>query len=164
MKKFFATILAVTVFFLTGCGEVQKSSAEKNSLPAVEEKNLQTETSKEKVSLKIKIKIGEKIFDATLEDNPSTQEFLKNLPLEMTMNELNGNEKYFRFTKNFPSNDSHVGKIHTGDLMLYGSNTLVLFYEDFSTIYSYTRLGKIDNPKNLSEVVGDGNIKIHFEK
>ncbi len=33
--------------------------------------------------------------------------------------------------------------------MLYGNNTIVLFYEDFTTPYSYTRLGKVNNPKNL---------------
>lgn len=33
-------------------------------------------------------------------------------------------------------------KIFNGDLMLYGSTTVVLFYKNFNTIYSYTRFGK----------------------
>ena len=154
MKKILFAFLLINLILTTGCGE-EKISAEKN-LP-VEEKNLQIE---EAVNMKIKIQIGDKIFDATLEDNPSTREFVKNLPLEVTMTELNGNEKYYRFSKQFPSADKKIGEIHSGDLMLYSSSYLVLFYKDFTTSYSYTRLGKIDNPENLSASVGDGNISI----
>ncbi len=48
--------------------------------------------------------------------------------------------------------------------MLYGSDCLVLFYETFNTSYSYTRIGKIDNPSSLKDSVGSGNIKIYFSK
>ena len=152
MKKFFTAILSLTLIFATGCTE------------SVAEKNLQTVQQEEEVSMKIKIYIGEKVFDATLEDNPSTRELVKNFPLEITMNELNGNEKYYRFNKNFPSADKKVSAISTGDLMLYSSSYLVLFYKNFSTSYSYTRLGKIDNPADLEKFVGASNVKIRFEK
>lgn len=152
MKKIFSTVLAFMLIFLTGCGE-SKSVYEKK-LSAVNEKT----------EMKIKISIGDKIFDAVLEDNPTTHELVKNFPLEIMMTELNGNEKYFKFGKTFPTADSRVEKIHTGDLMLYGSNYLVLFYKDFSTNYSYTRLGKIKNPVDLAKNVGTGNILVKFEK
>ena len=48
--------------------------------------------------------------------------------------------------------------------MLYGSNCIVLFYDDFSTSYEYTALGKIDNPEGLKEAVGTGNVEINFKK
>ena len=53
--------------------------------------------------------------------------------------------------------------INAGDLMLYGSNCLVIFYESFSTSYSYTKIGHIDNPEGLAETLGSGNIKVTFE-
>jgi hypothetical protein len=79
------------------------------------------------------------------------------------MRELNGNEKYFDLPNNLPTNASNPGTIQTGDLMLYGSNTLVLFYKTFSTSYNYTRLARIDNPSGLATALGSGNITVKFE-
>ena len=80
------------------------------------------------------------------------------------MNELNGNEKYYYFNEYLPSNSSKVGKINSGDLMLYGSDCLVLFYDSFNTSYSYTRIGVLDNPEKLKEIVGNGNINVNISK
>jgi hypothetical protein len=90
-------------------------------------------------------------------------EFKRRLPLTIDMSELNGNEKLYRFSTSLPTNASNPGTIQTSDLMLYGSNTLVLFYQTFSTSYSYTRLGRIDNPTGLAAVVDSGNVKVTFE-
>ncbi len=152
MKKFFV-IMFLILIFATGCGEPQAKG--------FEEKNISVQ---EEVGMKIKIQIGEKIFDATLEDNSATRELVKNFPLEVEMIELNGNEKYFRFNKNFPSADKKFSETHSGDLMLYSSSYLVLFYKNFSTNYNYTRLGKIDNPAELEKTVGAGNISVKFVK
>lgn len=118
----------------------------------------------EAFAMNIKISVGGKTFDAVLEDNAAAQEFYKMLPLEIKMNELNGNEKYFRLNKNLPSKDSRAGTIHAGDLMLWSSNTVVLFYKSFSSGYSYTRLGKIINSAGLSDAVGNDNISAKFTR
>lgn len=48
--------------------------------------------------------------------------------------------------------------------MLYGNNTLVLFYESFDTSYSYTKLGYVDDPAGLDAALGNGNVVVKFEK
>lgn len=112
---------------------------------------------------RLRITIGSRTFTATLLDNPTVSAFKARLPLTVPMTELNGNEKLYRFPTNLPTNASNPGTIQTGDLMIYSSNTLVLFYEPFSTSYSYTRLGRIDNPSGLAAALGPGNATVTFE-
>ncbi len=112
---------------------------------------------------KIMIKVGSQSFTATLLDNSAAKAFRQMLPLTINMVELNGNEKYFDLPKSLPANSSNPGTIQNGDLMLYGSRTLVLFYKTFSTSYSYTRLGRIDNTSGLAAALGSGNVTVAFE-
>lgn len=112
---------------------------------------------------KIIIKVNSKTFTTALLDNSSAKAFKELLPLTINMNELNGNEKYFDLSKNLPASSSNPGTIQNGDLMLYGSKTLVLFYKTFNTSYSYTRLGKVNDATALAAALGSGNVTVTFE-
>ncbi|HEY9262711.1 cyclophilin-like fold protein [Chitinophaga sp.] len=111
----------------------------------------------------INIKVGSKVFAATLFDNSSAKAFKEMLPLTINMTELNGNEKYGDLSKSLPINSVNPGTIKNGDLMLYGSNTLVLFYKSFFTSYRYTKLGTVDDATGLALALGSGNISLLFE-
>lgn len=114
-------------------------------------------------SNKVRVKIGTSTFTITLLDNPTSKAFKAMLPLTIDMKELNNNEKFFDFPKTLPTNSSVPSSIQSGDLMLYGSSTLVLFYKSFSTSYSYTKIGKIDDITGLVAALGTGNVKVTFE-
>lgn len=116
------------------------------------------------LSMKINLTINGNNFTATLEDNETTRELLNRLPLELNMSELNGNEKYYYFDDSLPTNSYRPSSINKGDIMLYGSDCLVIFYESFNTTYSYTRIGRIDNADNLDEVVGSGSFNVRISK
>ncbi len=126
--------------------------------------NTSEEVDGDDLSMKINLTINGNNFTATLDDNETTRELLSRLPLEVSMSELNGNEKYYYFDESLPTNSYRPGSINTGDIMLYGSDCLVIFYEDFNTPYSYTRLGKIDNVDNLKDVLGNGNVNVMISK
>lgn len=111
----------------------------------------------------INVIVGSKTFTATLADSETGEAFAALLPLNVTMNELNGNEKYHYLSSSLPTAAYQPGTIHAGDLMLYGNNCVVLFYETFNSSYSYTRIGSIDNPSGLAEALGDGNVSVRFE-
>lgn len=115
------------------------------------------------MTTKMKITIGTAVFTGTLYDNASAKEFMARIPLTIDMKELNGNEKFYDFSSPLSTNASAGGDIKVGDLTLYGNNVLVLFYKNFNTSYSYTKLGYIDNPAGLAEALGKGNVLVKFE-
>jgi hypothetical protein len=78
------------------------------------------------------------------------------------MTELNGNEKYARLSGNLPTKDANPRTIRAGDLMIYGSKTVVLFYKTFPTSYVYTRLGRVKDAIGLAEAVGSGSVTVTF--
>lgn len=111
----------------------------------------------------IRIKVGNQTFTATLFDTEAANAFKALLPLTVNMKELNNNEKFYQLPQSLPVNASNPGTITKGDLMLWGSNTVVLFYQTFSTSYRYTKLGKIDNPTGLTQALGAGDVMVTFE-
>ena len=122
-----------------------------------------TERTTPMVNHKIKITAGSQIFKATLSNNNSANKFRELLPLTMTMAELNGNEKYGNLPCPLTSDPSSPETIKAGDLMLYDSQTLVVFYKTFTTAYHYTKLGSIEDAAGLEKALGPGNVLITFE-
>lgn len=111
----------------------------------------------------IKITIGTAVFTATLNNNATVAAFKAMLPLTINMQELNGNEKFYYFPSALPTNASVGGNLQIGDIMLYGNNCLVLFYEALNTSYSYTKLGHITNANGLVNALGKESVTIKLE-
>ena len=108
------------------------------------------------------ITIKNKKYEAILYDNSTVRELIKNFPISITMSDLNGNEKYYNFSKSFSTSSENVANINKGDIMLFGNNCLVIFYKSFSTRYRYTKLGYIKNLEDLENSLGKGDIEITF--
>lgn len=108
--------------------------------------------------------VGERRFAIVLADNPAAQAFSALLPLKLDMEDLNGNEKKFDLPAALPQNASKPGTIRNGDLMLWQSKTVVLFYLTFGSPYPYTRLGRVADPVGLAQALGKGNIQVVFLK
>ena len=112
----------------------------------------------------IRVQIGEKVFTARLEDNETARAFAAMLPLKLEMRDLNKNEKVIELSKKLPGEVSNPGTIREGDLMIWSSRSLVLFYKTFPTSYSYSRLGRIEDTAGLGEAVGAGTVTVTFAK
>ena len=114
--------------------------------------------------LRVWMTVGERRFAVTLTDNAAARAFAAQLPLTLDMSELNGNEKHADLPKPLPANANRPGTIWKGDLMLYRADTLVVFYLTFQSSYSYTRLGRVDDPSDLPQALGRRSVRVLFSK
>ena len=110
------------------------------------------------------ISVGERRFAVSLADTDAARAFAARLPLTLDMSDLNGNEKKFDLPTALPAQPSRPGKIHNGDLMLYGTHTVVVFYLTFDSAYSYTRLGRVDDATGLAQALGDRSVSVTFAR
>lgn len=149
MKIITCFLFVIGLFLISGCSTNSSSSSSTSQSPPSENQLL--------------IRVENREFKAAMLDSPTVQQFKRLLPLTLTMNELNGNEKYYELPDSLPTQSEAVCNIQAGDLMLYGSNTFVLFYENLSTSYSYTRLGSILEAEELKTVLGNKEITVTIE-
>ena len=125
-----------------------------NKSPNIDpELNQETSTTdnneKENKMAKIYVSLNNEKLEINLEENSTTSALVKLLPLDTTMNDLNKNEKYAYLDESLPTNTYSPKHIEVGDVMLFGDNCLVIFYESFDTSYSYSKIGHINNLPKL---------------
>ena len=146
MKKITIFLIIISLFLITSCN---------NHVDNLEENNDSIE-----VIDSMKVYINDSEYTLNLENNETVTNIINMLPLELTMNELNGNEFYAYLDNSLKENASIPNIISKGDVMLYGDNCLVIFYKTFKTTYSYTKIGHIDNLPDFD----NSNITVKFER
>ena len=139
-KKLLLILIVITILSIVGCSKTNKQEKREEDMK------------------EMKAIINDIEYNINLEENETTKEFIKMLPKEYTMNELNGNEKYTYLDKALPTDSYNPNQINKGDIMLFGDNCLVIFYKTFNTNYSYTKIGHIDNLPDLDS----NSIKVIF--
>ena len=121
-----------------------------------QETSITNNNEKENKMAKIYVKFNNEKLEINLEENSTASALVKLLPLDITMNDLNKNEKYAYLDESLPTNTYSPKHIKAGDVMLFGDNCLVIFYESFDTSYSYSKIGHINNLPDL----GDDSITV----
>ncbi len=114
-------------------------------------------------NIQMKARVGSTDFTAKLAENTTAVAFKALLPLTLNMSDYNNNEKVALLPNSLPTNATNPSTIQAGDIMLWGSNSIVLFYDTFSTSYSYSRIGRIDNVSGLKTVLGSDIVTVIFE-
>ena len=111
---------------------------------------------------KINITIDGRSMSATLADNVATKALVEKLsagPITITMSNYGGFEKVGALPWSLPSADTQT-TTKPGDIMLYSSNSLVIFYGQNS--WAYTPLGVLEttNSSEISSFVGNDNKQV----
>lgn len=132
-----------------------------NSIEELAEKN-DGVNNQEIGGTKMIIEVSGQQFTAKLYDNDTAAALRNMLPMTLNMEEMNGNEKYYFMDESLPSATENVGTIKNGDIMLYGSDCLVLFFKTFDTSYTYTRIGHIEDAEGFAAALERGTVEISF--
>ena len=110
----------------------------------------------------IKITVSGKTLPVKIEDNVATKalvEALRGSSITYEADDYGGFEKVGALGRTLPSDDKQIST-SAGDVVLYNSSNIVLFYG--SNSWSYTRIGKIQygNLDELKSFLKAGNGKI----
>ena len=108
------------------------------------------------------MEIGDTQVQVAWEDNESVEalkELVSQAPLSIQMSMYGGFEQVGSIGQNLPMDDKQT-TTKAGDIVLYSGNQLVVFYG--SNSWAYTRLGSISgkSEKELSELLGNGDVTI----
>jgi len=160
-KKILMFTLMIFSVILVGCGEnnsVEKNSQEKVSAAPVEN------ISEEKGMKKLKITVGEKILYATLENNSTTQDFIKKLPTTLKMENLYGREMCYRYGKGgLAESNFRSDRYEVGDIIYWAPRgSFVILYKQNGEEFERVQVGHIDDDVKFFENVGDVEIKFEL--
>lgn len=142
------------IFSLAACGSIEKTEAE-------EAEKTEAEALKEDTDVKCNVQIGGRDFTVILEKNEAAEAFYQMMeePLVIKMSDYAGFEKVGALGTSLPASDSRM-TTQAGDIVLYNSDQIVLFYG--SNSWSYTKLGRIDNLAGWEEALGHGGVEAVF--
>jgi len=110
----------------------------------------------------IKLKVNDHVFNVKLESNSAAKALMNKLKKgKITINaEDYGNfEKVGQLGFSLPRSDKYI-TTSAGDIVLYNGDEISLFYNQNS--WSYTKLGKIQNTKDLKKILGTGDVTLVF--
>ena len=165
MGRIFSLIFVLSLLFgVAACASESSLSEElpadsegescKSAIPQLSDSRWEREET-------LRITVKGSVLEAKLYKNETAQAFASLLPLTLEMSAM-PHEKYGYLPSRLPSSAKSVERIQAGDLMLWGNDCLVLFYESFSTSYSYTPVARIADCEGLAEVLGSGGAPIAF--
>ena len=109
---------------------------------------------------KIELVIDGKTLDVTWENNESINDLKAHIndSLNISMHKYGGFEQVGSLGFKLKNNDTKI-TTNPGDIVLYSSNQIVLFYG--SNSWSYTKLGHINlSEEELKELLGNNDINI----
>ena len=164
MRRLFIIFTLYFLLVLTSCGKSNSTPTPTTDEPSTTittpSDDNQTTKEDETANMELSLKINDIEVDVIWTDNNSVKA-LKNLAkdgLTINMSKYGGFEQVGSIGSTLPSSDTRI-TTSPGDIVLYSSNQIVLFYD--SNTWSYTKLGHINLSKSeLTDLLGDEDVII----
>ena len=161
MKKVLLLSLCVSVLFgLVGCREKRSVSFEND----ISEEIIDNSTDKSAMDDEkeyMKLYFNDTEVPIIWENNQTVQELMEesgkgDVIVQMAM--YSDNEQVGSLGKSYTKNDEQI-TTHSGDVVLYSGDKIVVFYG--SNSWAYTRLGKMNIPEgDVTELLSNGDITL----
>lgn len=110
--------------------------------------------------MKMTVHVNGQDFTAALEQNSAAAalvQMMKKGPVTLRLRDYSGFEKVGPLGRSLPAGNRQI-TVHAGDIVLYQSNQIVIFYG--SNTWSYTRLGRVENLAGWEEALGSGDAEV----
>lgn len=179
MKKVFLTTILILslltmMFALGSCADPAENAETQTAESAEQTENQASESNKDteeantevpqgdEEAINMTLKINDEIVQVKWENNESVKALMKMAsenPVVVDMSMYGGFEQVGSLGTTLPSNDQST-KTKPGDIVLYTSDSIVVFYGNNS--WAYTRLGHIENKSKseLQDMLGRGNVTL----
>ena len=179
MKKVFLTTILILslltmMFALGSCADPAENAETQTAESAEQTENQASESNKDteeantevpqgdEEAINMTLKINDEIVQVKWENNESVKALMKMAsenPVVVDMSMYGGFEQVGSLGTTLPSNDQST-KTKPGDIVLYTSDSIVVFYGNNS--WAYTRLGHIENKSKseLQDLLGRGNVTL----
>ena len=167
MKRFTTLLLAclfsVALFSCEKIEPIETPESQKEEEKQPEDNNNNSNNNDQTTTMVMNITAGGKTITATLADNDTARELadkLKTGSVAVRM-KANGFEHYGPLGFSLTSHNQQITAV-SGDIMLYNSNNICVFYGNNS--WSYTPLGKVDSlsAEELKAFFGTGDISVTY--
>lgn len=118
--------------------------------------------------MKLEINIGGKILTASLAENATARDFISVLPLNLSMKDLFGREKYGDLPKALSENGPRKNRYEVGDIAYWSPNQqfAVYYHQDGESIPSpgIIPIAKMDAGTEAFNVSGSVKVAIEIAK
>ncbi len=154
-SKIFIFLAAI---FISTCGAATVTGAQ----------TMKNEGLKESGSMKIRLKVNNKIITATMVNSKTTRDFIALLPLTLTMNDLFHREKFAHLPQAISTAGERAHTYEVGDIVYWspGPDVAIYYRQDGEKIPApgIIVLGKIDSGVKSLNVAGSVKVTIELIK
>ena len=163
MKKvLFLSLCVLVLSGLAGCSGRNSVSFENDISEEIIDNSTESQISAgELEETDMKLYFNDTEVPVIWEDNQTVQEFMEeagkgDVVVQMSM--YSDNEQVGSLGKSYTKNDEQI-TTHSGDIVLYSGDKIVVFYG--SNSWAYTRLGKMNIPEgDVTELLSNGDITL----
>lgn len=78
--------------------------------------------------------------------------------------DMDGLYKYYDMPRPAPANEEEITSVSAGEVLMDGTDRLILYYQDAEITGSYTRVGYFTDTTGLAEALGDGDVQFRVTK